>query len=107
MKEDFQIKEWKEIPNEARPKIRYWMPAAAVDFADLKEEIRQLKERGFGGIEVVVLSILPEEILLGEEGWGGERWNETVRVIADTCAGLWLAGVCFFSAAFPEPDSPG
>ncbi len=29
MKEDFQIKEWKEIPNEARPKIRYWMPAAA------------------------------------------------------------------------------
>ena len=68
---------------EMRPKIRYWLPAAAVDEADLREEIRQLKARGFGGIEVVVLASVPEEIARGEDGWGHEHWNQTVAVIAD------------------------
>ena len=68
---------------EMRPKIRYWLPAAAVDEADLREEIRQLKARGFGGVEVVVLASVPEEIARGEDGWGHEYWNQTVAVIAD------------------------
>lgn len=74
---------FREIPMEMRPKIRYWLPAAAVDEADLREEIRQLKARGFGGVEVVVLASVPEEIARGEDGWGHEHWNQTVAVIAD------------------------
>ena len=37
---------FREIPMEMRPKIRYWLPSAAVDEADLREEIRQLKGAG-------------------------------------------------------------
>lgn len=37
-----------ELKNEMRPKIRYWLPAAAVDEADFRAEIRDFEARGFG-----------------------------------------------------------
>lgn len=73
----------KDIKMEMRPKIRYWLPCAAVDGNDLREAIRQMKERGFGGIEVVTLASVPEQIARGEDGWGSENWYKTVEVIAD------------------------
>lgn len=73
----------KDIEMEMRPKIRYWLPCAAVDETDLREEIRQMKVRGFGGVEVVTLASVPEQIAKGEDGWGSENWNKTVDVIAD------------------------
>lgn len=73
----------KDIAMEMRPKIRYWLPCAAVDETDLREEIRQMKERGFGGIEVVTLASVPEQIARGDEGWGSDNWHKTVGVIAD------------------------
>ena len=77
------LKEWTNIDIKHRPKVRYWIPAAAVDENDLRREIRELCERGFGGVEIVVLFTTPDEILGGEYGWGTEKWNETVAVIAD------------------------
>ena len=74
---------YKEIPMEMRPKIRYWLPAAAVDEEDLREEIQQIKARGFGGVEVVVLASVPQVIARGGDGWGSENWNKTVAAIAD------------------------
>ena len=52
------------------------------------------KARGFGGVEVVVLASVPEEIARGEDGWGHEHWNQTVAVIADEtensrCQWIW------------------
>lgn len=79
-----KIDEWEKISNEAKPKIRYWLPAAAMDEEDLKQELKLLKERGFGGVEVVTLLNTTPEILKGEDGWGTDNWNEMVRVIADT-----------------------
>lgn len=73
----------KEISMDMRPKLRYWLPDAAVDEADLREEIRQIKARGFGGVEVVVLASVPEEIARGEDGWGSESWDQAVGIIAD------------------------
>lgn len=73
----------KDIAMEMRPKIRYWLPCAAVDETDLREEIRQMKVRGFGGVEVVTLASVPEQIARGEDGWGSENWHKTVDVIAD------------------------
>lgn len=73
----------KELKNEMRPKIRYWLPAAAVDENDLRMEIRDFKARGFGGVEAVVLSTTPEEIAKSEDGWGTANWNKTVDIIAD------------------------
>ena len=72
-----------EIKMEMRPKIRYWLPCAAVDEQDLREEISQIYQRGFGGIEVVTLASVPEQIARGEDGWGRENWQKTVDTIAD------------------------
>lgn len=66
-----------------RPKIRYWLPAAAVDETDLREEIRQFCERGFGGVEVVVLAMLPPEIGRGDYGWGTPAWDHIIDIIAN------------------------
>lgn len=84
------IDEWININNEARPKIRYWVPCAAVEEEDLKQELRLLKERGFGGVELVALSNLYLEVLTGEDGWGTDNWNKMLKVIADTTQELGM-----------------
>lgn len=80
--ENQRVIEWEKIKNEVRPKVRYWLPAAAMDKEDLRKELENLKERGFGGVEIVTLSSIPMEIATGEDGWGTEHWNETVDFIA-------------------------
>lgn len=90
MKEKSMIDEWENIPNEARPKLRYWLPAAAVDENDLKEELKWLKVRGFGGVEISALT-KSETILTGEDGWGTENWNRAIQVIADTAQKLEMS----------------
>ncbi len=74
---------FENIPVEARPGVRYWVPAAAMDEADLREEIRQLYARGFGRIELVVLSGRNAELDCSEDGWGTENWDKMVRIAAD------------------------
>lgn len=81
---------WKEIRTDTRPKVRYWIPDAAVDEEDLKLEMKQLKERGFGGVEIVTLATVPEEIMTGEDGWGTERWNHIAEVIGQTAEELGM-----------------
>ncbi len=74
---------WENIPMEARPGVRYWVPAAAMDEMDLREEIRQLYARGFGRIELVVLSGRNRVLDESEDGWGKANWNKMVRIAAD------------------------
>lgn len=82
---------WEKLSMEMRPKVRFWVPAAAMDEEDLREEIRQLYARGFGGVEVVVLEALPPQIATGEDGWGTENWNRMVDVIADETCSLGMS----------------
>ena len=84
MEERIHIKEWVSLRNEARPKVRFWVPAAAMEEADLKTELKLLKDRGFGGVEVVALLGTPEEIVSGEDGWGTDNWNHMIDIIART-----------------------
>lgn len=77
---------WENLSMDLRPKIRYWLPAAAVDAADLRAEIAQLHARGFGGVEAISLIIsiaVPflGEIARSEDGWGGKRWNDMIGII--------------------------
>lgn len=88
---DHALKIWKDLKMEMRPKIRYWLPAAAMDENDLRQEIRQLEERGFGGIEVVVLSTLSDDIARSRDGWGTENWDQMVAVIADETKKLGMS----------------
>lgn len=76
------LENWVQIPKQARPKIRYWLPGAAVEDDDLRKEIRSLYERGFGGIEVSCMMKLPS-LAMGETAWGTQRWNHMVEVIAE------------------------
>lgn len=82
---------YREIPMEMRPKIRYWLPTAAVCEADLRDEICQLKARGFGGIEAVVLASVPEAIAKGEDGWGGAAWDRVIAAVADETEKLGMS----------------
>lgn len=84
------FEEWDNISNDMRPKIRYWLPAAAIDEEDLRQEIRLLRDRGFGGVEVVVVSSLPVEILKGEDGWGTDHWNNCIKIIANETESLGM-----------------
>lgn len=72
--------EWKQIPMEMRPKVRYWLPAACVDDEDLEADIQAIYDRGFGGVEVSCRMILPQ-ILSSEEGWGKAHWEHVIDVI--------------------------
>lgn len=81
---------WDVLPNDMRPKIRFWVPAAQMNAEDLRNELRGLKARGFGGVEVVVLSTLPSQIASGENGWGTDHWNQMVAVIAEETSRLGL-----------------
>lgn len=82
---------WEQIENDARPKVRYWVPGAAMDKGDLEQELQKLRDRGFGGVEVVTLGTTPEEIQTGNDRWGTKNWNEMVQVIADTTENLGMS----------------
>ena len=74
---------WKEVPMEMRPKIRYWLPAAAMVEEDLRAEVADIAARGFGGVELVVLATTPPDIAGSEDGWGTENWDKMVDIIED------------------------
>ena len=92
---------WNNIPDNMRPKIRYWLPAAAIDGNDLRLEIQKLKKRGFGGVEIVVLPTLPVQIAKSDKGWGTEKWNKTVRIIADETEKLGMSFDLAIGPAWP------
>ena len=82
---------WSTLPMHLRPRIRYWLPGAAMDEEDLRTEIEQLYQRGFGGVEIVVLDTHIPEIDKGEDGWGTPNWDEMVCVIADQTQKLGMS----------------
>ena len=99
---------------EHRPKIRYWIPAASVDEKDLRQEIRALCDRGFGGIEVVVLQMVPASILQSDDGWGTEHWNHVVEILNEETSKLGMTldlaagpGWPLASPALLFADAPG
>ena len=103
-----------QIPMELRPKVRYWLPGAAIKEEDLRAEIRMLAERGFGGIEVVVLQSVPQDILLSEDCWGGKNWEHMTDIIADETKKVGMSldfaagpGWPIASPAIKNADEPG
>lgn len=81
-----KIKRWEQIPNEARPKLRYWVPGAEMDPKDLVRDIQEIRKRGYGGIEMVSLQ---RQAQPGTE-WGTENWKQLVDVAAGTTESLGM-----------------
>lgn len=78
------FKEFKEISNELRPMVRYWIPQAIPNEKDLRRDIQDFKKRGFGGVEIVpMLHLHDQEELDKKYWWGSERWLSNLECIMD------------------------
>jgi len=61
------------------PMIRYWLPQACVNLEDIKNDIKDLYERGFSGIEVVAFQTAFE--IEKKYLWGSTYWNQVINTI--------------------------
>ncbi|ETS81939.1 hypothetical protein PFICI_06941 [Pestalotiopsis fici W106-1] len=78
-----------------RPKFRYWIPDASVEADVISQDVKQAKEAGMGGLELLGYHLYggPPSNGAGrgkfapvdwaEYGFGGERWYETFRSFAE------------------------
>lgn len=62
----------------ARPKFRYWVPDASVDFSDVANDLESVKRAGAGGME-----------LLGYYYYGGTQFSSQVIVPTDWTVYGW------------------
>lgn len=67
-----------------RPRVRYWVPQAAVTEAGIRRDVQILASQGFGGIELVSMD-MPKGIP-ASYAWGTSRWNRMMGVAADEAA---------------------
>lgn len=73
--------------NDAKAMLRYWLPDAAVTYDMLEENLTDLYEAGFGGVEVALFS---SQVAYNnsEYGFGTENWRETMKNILKIAAGF-------------------
>lgn len=75
--------------NQARSRTRFWVPEACIDEDTVREDLREIAELGYGGIEVVsyaqFISDIPEDY-----AWGTENWEKAMEIIVDECRKLDL-----------------
>ncbi|PWN00284.1 MAG: hypothetical protein DBX37_02325 [Massilioclostridium sp.] len=71
--------EFKNVPKEAKSRIRYWVPQAAMDDSDIKKDIKNIADMGYGEIEVVAITVFGN---IGEENsWGTDNWNHKMKTV--------------------------
>lgn len=78
------LKNFNEVKNEWRPLVRYWIPQALPNEADLRRDIQDLSKRGFGGVEIVPMHHLQNQTDLDPKyWWGSQRWLTNLECILD------------------------
>ncbi|MGP3960664.1 glycosyl hydrolase [Nonomuraea sp. 3N208] len=81
---------WFAQPRRAvRPMVRWWWPDAHVDPAEIRREVDQLADAGFGGAEIAAVhhSIRDKSVLdPARHGWGTPAWNAGVEAALDQAA---------------------
>lgn len=98
----------------ARPKLRYWWPHGLVETDEIKREIDQMHDAGFGGAEIedvhhsVHVTLDPEG-----HGWGTEAWVEAVQAASQHAESLDFQIDIAIGPSYPAanpnitPDSEG
>ncbi|MFB4268200.1 glycosyl hydrolase [Nonomuraea sp. GTA35] len=74
---------------EVRPMVRWWWPDAHVDPEEIRREVDQLADAGFGGAEIAAVhhSIRDKSVLdPAGHGWGTPAWNAAVEAALDQAA---------------------
>ncbi|MEV0385859.1 glycosyl hydrolase [Nonomuraea sp. NPDC050643] len=81
---------WFARPRRAvRPVVRWWWPDAHVDPAEIRREVDQLADAGFGGAEIAAVhhSIRDKSVLdPAAHGWGTPAWSTAVEAALDQAA---------------------
>ncbi|MBV2362278.1 glycosyl hydrolase [Streptomonospora nanhaiensis] len=63
-----------------RAKFRWWWPHGMVDLAEIRREIDQIADAGFGGVEIADVHHSVSEPLDPENtGWGTKPWRDAVE----------------------------
>ncbi|GAA1664534.1 glycosyl hydrolase [Nonomuraea maheshkhaliensis] len=76
-------------PAGVRPMVRWWWPDGHVDPAEIRREVNQLADAGFGGAEIAAVhhSIRDKSLLdPAGHGWGSPVWNAGVEAALDQAA---------------------
>ena len=74
--------EFQNAPQQSRTMIRYWLPDAAVEEEEVRRDIQTIAELGYGGIEVVGLTMLTSGVT-DDYRWGTENWDRAMEVVVD------------------------
>ncbi|MEV4564497.1 glycosyl hydrolase [Nonomuraea sp. NPDC049419] len=81
---------WFQRPEAAvRPMVRWWWPDAHVTPGEVRREVDQLADAGFGGAEIAAVhhSISDKSVLdPAQHGWGTPAWNAAVEAALDQAA---------------------
>ncbi|CAL5870144.1 uncharacterized protein PFLUO_LOCUS4379 [Penicillium psychrofluorescens] len=100
----------------ARPYLRYWVPDADVDDSTLFGDLKQIKQAGFGGAEIICLENYGIEDAVVDPalyGYGGDRWRDRFNTMLraadelDLLIDLALGPTQGASIPILDPDSPG
>ncbi|KAH0522946.1 hypothetical protein TsFJ059_006725 [Trichoderma semiorbis] len=100
----------------ARPAFRYWVPDADVEDAVLYADLQQIKQAGWGGVEVICLENYGIELAVVDPaiyGYGGDRWRQKFNTMLraskdlDLLVDFALGPTQGASIPILDPDSPG
>ena len=120
-----QLQEFSLPGQEYRPHVRMWIPVAANDEGDLRDQIKDLAKAGFGDVEIVAFDAdrsggrgpqaaqHPPRIPVDKYGWGTAAWTNTMKTVLDECGKNGMKATFTLGPAWPvaspllEKDSPG
>ncbi|PNP57249.1 hypothetical protein THARTR1_02779 [Trichoderma harzianum] len=100
----------------ARPAFRYWVPDADVEDAVLYADLQQIKQAGWGGVEVICLENYGIELAVVDPavyGYGGDKWRQKFNTMLraskdlDLLVDFALGPTQGASIPILDPDSPG
>jgi hypothetical protein len=75
-----------------RPRLRWWWPHGLVDSAEIRREIDQSADAGFGGVEIAdVHHSATAPLDPAGHGWGTPAWNAAVEAALDRARARALA----------------
>ncbi|KAH8882940.1 secreted protein [Thozetella sp. PMI_491] len=101
-------------PISARPKLRWWWPHGVVDVDEIKAEIDEMLEGGFGGAEIndvhpsIHVSMDP-----AGHGWATGPWLDAIRAASDHAKSRGFQIDVALGPSYPasvptlSPDDPG
>ncbi len=67
-----------------QPRFRWWWPGADVTETELRREVNEIADAGFGGVEIAdVYDSVSTYIDPKRYGWGTQQWNKSIAIVMD------------------------